>query len=1131
MKNDTGIGHAWSYPIKFSLSMKLTTILLIVSTLSIQANSYSQKTRITCNLENVKITEVFEDFEKNTAFKFLYNHREIDTERRVSIKADKEPLESVLKRLLVGLDITYVVKKKQIILRHKEQDDIDEATIQQPIQENNSNEPPQLTITGLVADKDGVPLLGASILEKATTNGTQTDFDGNFELEVSGSNATLVVSYIGFATKEIPLNGETNLNITLQESASSLEEVVIIGYGSQKEALLTGSVGTVSSKEVTQVSFANSASVLQGRVAGVRVEANGGAPGAGVNVVIRGTGSFGNDQPLYVVDGNIVESMSFINPNDIESISVLKDASSAAIYGNRASNGVILVTTKKGQVGDVRINFETKFGFQTPTSYIDLLNAREFADWHNMARDNDGDPRAIPNDSGFDPSIDTDWQDLQLNTALWKEYNLSVSGGGENAQFYVSGQILDQEGIVVDSGTKRYNFSVNTSFNKGVFSMDQSIILSRVDINRNLFFQREGEVPPTIPVFDENNEGGFAGLDPNLYAMARGINWYGRAILNDNFTTVDRIVGSVQPQLQLHKNLRFKTNLGLEYFVQHDFEFEPTFFQSTSQEASNVIATLDESYTRSLSLLMENTLQYSNTFGKHGLTVLGGFSTQNIEARSAGGIGTNFIFNEFRVLDAADTNTSNPTGNLQEYALTSYFGRLDYDYDGKYILSATVRHDGTSRFSEDNRWGTFPSASLGWRISKENFFPQDGFVSNLKFRGSYGLLGSQNVTGNNPNYATSSVLNVNNFYTLGSTVQNGQIVNELANPDLKWETTTIQNYGFDTEFLDGKISLTAEYYKKRSEDILVNVPIPLSGGLGLTLANNAATIDNQGFEFSGTYRHFSQNDGVNFDVTLNLNTLDNEVIALGDGVNPIQGGGYTQGGFQATRTDVGQPVASFYGLITEGVYQTQAEIDADGRTSAVLGDMNFVDLDGDGDIDDDDQTYLGSAIPDFEYSIAFNMDYKNWDFSMFWQGVEGNELWNGKRYHQVLDGTRGLKRREALNAWTPENTNTIVPRATIRDLALNKRPSDYLVEDGSYIRLKNIQLGYTFPTDLVNKFYVSNLRLYVSGQNLLTFTDYQGYDPEIGRPLDGDGTLFDSGVNRRTYPQNKNFLFGLQVGF
>ena len=996
---------------------------------------------------------------------------------------------------------------------------------------DRTNAPPTLKIlqqqiTGTVLDDTGVPLAGVNVVIEGTVKGTQTDFDGNYFLDASTGNV-LVFSYIGMKTQSVTIGNSNVVNVNMEIDAASLDEVVVIGYGTQKEALLTGSVGIVKSDEVKKVTYANSAGVLQGRVPGVKVETNGGAPGAGVNVVIRGTGSFGNDQPLYVVDGNIVGSMSFLNPNDIETISVLKDASSAAIYGSRASNGVVLITTKKGTVGDVQINLETKIGYQTPTKYLDFLNAREYANWHNMARDNDGDARAVPNDTGFNPNIDTDWQDLSLNPALYKEYNLNVSGGSKNARFYVSGQVLDQKGVVVDSDFKRYNVTANTSFNKGIFSMTQSLLLSREESNPNNFFIREGAVPPTIPVYDANNEGGFAGLDPNLHGLARGINWYGRAILHENLITTDRLVGSVQPKFQLSKNLTYKMNLGIDYSLVHNYAFQPTFFQSTSQEASETIARLNENYIRSLSSLMENTLEYSNTFGKHGLTLLAGFTTQSIKARSAGGVGTNFIFNDFRVLDAADDNTDNTTGNLQENALTSYLGRVDYDYDGKYILSGTIRRDGSSRFREDNRWGVFPSGSLGWRVSKENFFPQDGFVSNLKLRGSYGLLGSQNVG----NYVTSSVLNTSNFYNLGGLVYGGSIVTNLANPDLKWETTTIQNYGFDAEFLDGKISFSAEYFKKRSEDILVSVPIPLSGGLGASLPSNAATIDNKGFEFGGSYRHFSLDDGLNFDVTLNFNTLDNEVIALGDGVNPITGGGYTQGGYQATRTDVGQPVASFYGLKTEGVYQTQAEIDADGRNDAVLGDMNFVDLDGDGDIDDDDQTYLGNPIADFEYSLAFNMDYKNFDVSLFIQGVQGNELWNGKRYHYVLDGTRGIKTTEALNAWTPQNTNTTVPRATIRDLALNKRPSDYLVEDGSYLRLKTLQVGYTLPVDFTEKFYVTNLRFYVSGQNLLTFTDYKSYDPELGRPLDGDGGLFDGGVDRRAYPNNKNFLFGVQIGF
>ena len=1110
---------------KKNREMKLSFLLFVFALLNLQANdAYSQNKKISLKVDNKPIEQVLEQIELDSRFIFFYKTDEIDVSRKISVDVVKTPIKDILGIIFNDGTVTYTVLKNQIVLKKIS---IDLPPLQRKIKEESEELLVQQTITGLVVDENNQPLPGANVLEKGTTRGTQADFDGNFTINITDENAILVVSYIGFETKEIAVGNQTKLTITMEASMAGLDEVIVIGYGTQKEALLTGSVGIISNKEIKKVSYANSAGVLQGRVPGVKVEANGGAPGAGMNVVIRGTGSFGNDQPLYVVDGNIIGSMSFLNPNDIESISILKDASAAAIYGSRAANGVVLITTKKGSIGDVQINFETKIGFQNPTSYLDFLNAREYADFHNMAKDNDGDARAIPNDTGFDPNIDTDWQDLSLNSALYQEYNLNVSGGNESAQFYISSQYLDQEGIVVDSGFKRYNLTANANFNKGIFSMSQSLLLSREESNPNDFFIREGAAPPTIPVYDENNEGGFAGVDPNLHGVARGINWYGRAILHDNLITTDRLVASLQPKLQLSKNLKYQLNLGLDYSVRHNYAFQPTFFQSTSQEASESIASLNESYLRSVSSLIENTLQYSNNFGKHGVSLLVGYTQQSIKARSAGGVGTNFIFNDFRVLDAADDNTDNTTGNLQENSLTSYLGRINYDYAGKYIFSGTIRRDGSSRFTEVNRWGVFPSASVGWRMSKENFFPQDGFVSNLKFRGSYGILGSQNIG----NYQTSSVLNTSNFYNLGGIVYGGSIVTNLANPNLKWETTKILNYGLDAELLDGRISFSVEYYKKRSEDILVNVPIPLHGGLGGSLTNNAATIDNKGFEFGGTYRHISQNDGLNFDATFNFNTLKNEVIALGDGVNALSGGSYTQGGFLATRTDVGQPVGSFYGLITEGLYQTQEQITADGRANAVLGDLNFVDWDVDGDIDDDDQRYLGSPIPDFEYSLALNFDYKNFDLSIFIQGVQGNELWNGKRYHYVLDATRGIKTAEALLAWTPQNTDTHVPRATIRDLAINKRPSDFLVEDGSYLRLKTFQLGYSFPTDLINKFYLKNLRFYISGQNMLTFTKYKGYDPELGRPLNGSGGIFGGGVDRRAYPNSKSLIYGIQIGF
>ena len=988
----------------------------------------------------------------------------------------------------------------------------------------------QRTITGTVTDADtNDPLIGASIVISGYSTGTVTDFDGNFTIEVPDDAQTLDVSYTGYTPQNISIEGGlTTVNIQLK-SGSVLDEIVVIGYGTQRKADITGAVSSVSSEELTNTDYASTGALLQGKVAGVRVETNGGAPGASVNIVIRGTGTFGNDQPLYVVDGNIVGSMDFLNPNDIESIEVLKDAAAAAIYGNRAANGVVLITTKKGQAGEIQINFNTKWGAQSPTTTLDFLNAREYADYRNAANDNDGDPRAVPNDTGFDPSIDTDWQDLSLNTALYQDHNLSISGGGENATFYISGQYLDQEGIVIDSDFKRYNFRANSTFSKGIFSIEENLSVSREENNPNTFFGRERGEIPTIPVFNEDNIGGFAGIDPVFHGVARGINWYGRAILNDNKFTTDRIVGSIAPSLKILPGLTYKLNLSLDYAVQHNYNFEPVFFLSTSQEASNDIARLNESYNRFVGVLIENTLNYSKSIGDHNFDLLAGYTSQTGEGRSVIGIGTNFSTNEQRVLSAAIDNTD-VNGTLQKNALLSVLGRINYNFKGKYLLSATIRRDGSSRFAEENRWGTFPSISAGWRISDESFFP-DGFITNLKIRGSYGELGSQNIG----NYDIVSGINIDNGYNyagVNSGTSSGSIVRNLANRGLIWETTKTTNVGIDAGFLNDKITLTLEYFKRRSEDILTNLPIPRHGGLGASLRSNAATIDNQGFEMNATYRGGSSQSNFNYDIGFNITTLKNEVISLGEGVNPIAGGGFSQSGVQATRTDVGHPVSSFFGFLVEGLYQTQQQIDADGRSDAVLGDFNYVDLDNDGDIDDDDRTFLGDAIPDFSYGLNFNANYKNFDLGIFIQGVSGIDIWNGKRLQFILDGSGGNKIASVNDAWTPQNTDTDIPRLTVRDRANNRRSSSFYVEDGSFLRLKSFQLGYTLPSQILDNSPLSRVRVYISGQNIFTITNYTGYDPEIGRGgIFQDTSIFNGGVDRNTYPQAKTWFAGLQVGF
>ncbi|MEO9512229.1 MAG: TonB-dependent receptor [Flavobacteriaceae bacterium] len=1124
MKNDTGIGHAWRYPIKFNLSMKLTTILLIVSTLSIQANSYSQKTRITCNLENVRITEVFEDFEKNTAYKFLYNHREIDTERRVSIKANQEPLESVLKRLLAGLDITYVVKKKQIILRHKEQNDVDEATIQQSIQKNNGNEPPQLTITGLVADKDGVPLLGASIVEKGTTNGTQTDFDGNFELEVSDPNVTLVVSFIGFATKEIALNGQTEFTITLDASAAGLDEVIIVGYGTQKKRNVAGSISSIDGDAINNAVTGNPTQALVGQATGVRVETSGGAPGAAANVIIRGTGSLSNQNPLYVVDGVFSDDINFLNPSDIESIQVLKDASTASIYGARSGQGVIIVTTKKGTKGQaMKIDLDISSGFASAVRQLDYLNAAEYIANRTQAFTNDG--TALPgNFNDFDPSIDSDIQDASLRNAFIQNYGLRISGGGESSTYSISANRLEQEGIVQASDFERTTFRLNTSSQKGRFSFNQSLFLAR-SINRpNLDFGGEFGHLPIVPILDESLDGGYAAANTGVAGISRSTNFLGVAKLTERRITSDNVLGNVSGAFEIIDGLKYTLNLSLNYSNSRNFTFVPTYFTSNSDVGSNPIADLTDDRTTFLSTIVESLLSYKKSFGNHNIDALAGYSEQRDNTERLSVSVENFLSNETRTVDAA-IDAVGRIGTSLPRRIKSVFGRLNYDYAGKYLLTASIRRDGSSNFGIDNRYGTFPSIGLGWNISEEDFFNVD-FIDNLKVRGSRGKLGSDNLVP----FQYVTALNITSEAVIGEAQQRLSGVSQIqfSNPDLKWEETTTTDIGLEASLLGGKIDVTLDYFKKKSEDILANLPINPTSGTNVAIPFNAATVENKGFEFSMTYK---KNEGdFNYAITGNLTTLDNTVVDLGEGVNPINGGGFTDESLNATRTEAGFPVAYFYGYKTNGVYQNQAEIDADnlsGRT-AVPGDFRFVDLNGDGILDATDQTLLGSPIPDFEYSLSFNANYKDLDFRLFFQGVQGNEIWNGRAFEGTF-AINGNKLGVVRDAWTPTNPSNSVPRASISDPGLNRRASDYYVESGSYFRLQNVTLGYTFPTSITDKIALSKLRAYINVENAFIIDSYSGYFPEIGRNVRRSNSLFDRGVDEGAFPTARTITLGLQV--
>lgn len=970
----------------------------------------------------------------------------------------------------------------------------------------------QQTITGKVTAAEKA-VAGATVQVKGSSTTTQTDDNGIFAINAP-SNATLVITSVGFATQEISVNSRSSVNVLMQATSQDMGEVVVIGYGTARKRDLTGAVANIKGDDLKAVSAADASSLLQGKAAGVVVQNSSGAPGQAPAIVIRGSGTFGNDQPLYVIDGMIASSMAFVNPNDIASIDVLKDASAAAIYGSRAANGVVLITTKTGTAGVVKISLNAKYGTQSPTNTLDFVNARQYADWNNLAHDNDGTPRGPLNDNLFNPNINTDWQDLYLNAAPLGDYNMSISGGGQNSKFFISGQYFDQQGIVVDSRFKRYALRANSSFNKGNFKFTQSLAISRSLNNPNTYFGRERDGIPYMPVYDSTKLGGFGGLDPAGVGIPRIINWYGRGILDDNLFTTDQALGNVGLEYEIIKGLKYKLNLGVDYSVYHSYDYSPAFYMSSSQEASQNVSILNEGFTRSLTTLVEHTLNYNKTFGNHSLDVLAGYTSQTGNARSVGARADSYAASFLRVVDAASNRLAR--GGLQEAALQSVLGRVSYNYKSKYLVTATLRRDGSSKFLyPKNTYGNYPSFSVGWVPTEENFFPKNSIINNLKIRGSYGTLGSQNI----PNYITTSTLNINTSYYFAGGVQNGVGLTNFANPDIKWESSRTTDIGTDISLLNNKIVITADYFNRRSFDILANIPIPIYGGAGGSLTKNAASVSNKGFEFALTYNHqpASQN-GIKYSVTGVFTTIKNNLTSLGNGVSPITGGGFTQEGLTATRSDVGQPIGSFWGLNVLGIYQSEAEITRDGVTDAKPGDFRY----------SADPTWLGSPFPKFDYGLTFNASYKNFDFSMFWQGVAGNKLWNAKRAWQYTFDYGSGKVTDVLRAWTPQNTNTDIPRPSMTSLR-NKRSSSFYVEDGSYLRLKNISIGYNFTDAWLKKMKITNARFYVSGQNLLTFTKYRGYDPEVGRNSLTD--LFSVGVDIAAYPQSKLISAGFNLTF
>ncbi len=1003
----------------------------------------------------------------------------------------------------------------------------------------------QITVTGSVTDANGAPLPGATILEQGTTNGTQTDFDGNFSIQVANGNATLIISYIGFAAQEIPLNGRSTISIALQEDSAQLDEVVVTGYTAQSKRTITGAVETIDSEELLKNPANSVEQQLQGKISGVNIVTSGN-PAAGSQVRIRGFATFGNKDPLYIIDGSPGGTLRDINPNDIESVSVLKDISASSIYGSRAANGVIVITTKNGRKNQpAKITYNAYISIDTDPGNLDVLNAQQWGEmeWRGQRAAGVATPShpsygtganpVIPEFLNGDPSVpydpetnrllrsaDTDWYDAVTRTGFSQSHNLSIRGGGDKGIYGVSFSYLDRQGTLIDNSFQRYSARANTQFS---FLNDRirvgenlAVIYSEVNGNGNAggAFAQRFTFHPLIPRRDEG--GNFGGTLNGILGL--GTNFRNpeavQVRLKDAIQRRMRIFGNAFIEADILPELTLKSNIAVDYSTNFNTGFTPEF-----PEGGNPGNSLSEFSGFGSSLTWTNTLNYSKRFGDHNVTLFGGTEAIELSGRDINFNGTNFFTedpNFVSVSTAGTINTVTGDGGIGR-RLSSVFGKLSYGFKDRYYADFTIRRDGASALGANNRFDTFPAVGASWVISEESFLRENALINQLKLRAAWGQAGNVNTL---PDFAFASVFQSDptfrsTGYDIGGTNQNppanGIALTDRGNNDLVWETSESLNIGVDFSLFDYKLTGSLEWYNRKTLDLLQRIPQPLAAGIASAPFGNIGEIENRGVDVSLTYNGQIGED-FQFDVTGIFSTYRNEVIDIDGNPDTFLPAGFGNPNQITSRTQVGQEIGAFYGLIVDGVIQEGPN----------AGNFNFRDLNNDGTINPlDDATFIGSPHPDFTYSLNLNANYKNWDFSVFFRGSQGNDIWNYLRVFtdfQLRDFNRSTR---VLDAWTPDNPSNTLAQYNLNTVTENTQPSTYFVEDGSFLRLQTLQVGYTLP----NIKGVDRLRLYLQGQNLFTITDYTGVDPEIGENsgiqigVDGGGA----------YALPRIFLLGLDL--
>ena len=1103
--------------------------------------------RINLIAEQKEIKAILNEISRLAEIKFVYSSQKVPARKKVSIVVHDRRLGDVLDLLLGPLNIFYRVSGNQIVLVRK--GDINQTSLQIKETDNIAIDEVFKTVTGKVTNQSGEALAGVSVIVKGTSRGTTTNSNGEFSINLEVGE-TLEFSMVGYTLNSVKIGQDNNVAVQLQPDVASIDEVVVVGYGTQRRTNVTGAISSVSGKTIAELPVPSISQALQGRVAGVQVT-NNGSPGTQPIVRIRGISSisFASD-PLYVIDGFPTGDLAAIDTRDIESVDVLKDASAAAIYGSRATNGVIMITTKKGRRdGKIRVSLDSYYGTQEITQRLDLLDTEGFKQYA-LAYRGSLPARLLP------PEVDkpiyagapqtygqtnTDWQDEYFRKGRMTQHNIGLSGGNGVSRFYASAGYLDQKGTAPSVGYQRYNFRINSDhIISRVFTFGQNLYVAYGD---QLFDNNETgartnlvnviRMMPHIPVYDPTSNGGYRGVNSVLDGGDPTNPVEDAELKNPGHRKTAKILGTAFLEINFTNWLKFRSTFGVDYANGLTYRFQPIFNNNgTIAGSSATQATITNNRNVSTVLLFTEQLSVDKSFGDHHINVIAVYEQQGQKTAQENGSG-NQASNDLRTLNNA-TNVSVQT-LIGENTLMSILGRANYDFKSKYLLSVAVRRDGLSVWAPGKKWATFPSGSVGWRIDQEAFMQNQTKISELKIRAGYGVTGlNGTVLGNTPWLVS---VNANSaYYPFGNSLTSGPAssIQRLGNQELEWEKTKQLNIGLDLGLLKNKFTLSAEYFQRQTDNLILSVPLPPSMGyITSTVSQNVGSMKNNGFEIQLGY---NQRDGeFKWNASGNLSVVTNKVLTLSEGVTNIEAGVDNDfGAYNITNTAVGEAIQSFYGWVVEGIFQDAAEVSSHARQTAgtAPGDLKFQDMNKDNVIDLKDRQFLGSYIPKVTYALNLGANYKNFDASVFFQGVQGNKIYNAAR---VI--TEGMVRffnagTQVLNAWTPTNKNTNIPRAISSDPNQNARPSTRFLEDGSYLRLKNVMLGYNIPAaslQSLTKGVVSNFRIYIAAQNILTFTNYSGYDPEVGNRT--PNSSLTSGIDFAVYPQPKAYQVGIQVNF